>query len=110
MVRLANAAELGGKSLEFLLYTGPLIWGGQSDFWPAEIPEAFNKTGLDYDATIKDIQANPEKYDALWQENQKRQMVSGHGGVPNMVFRGEPFFAQDRFDHRWLSRLVYSGR
>ena len=46
---LANSAEYHGKSLEFLLYTGPLIWGGQSDFWPADIPEAFNKTGLEYD-------------------------------------------------------------
>jgi hypothetical protein len=75
-----------------------LIWGGRSEFWPADIEEAFNKTGLDYQATIKDIQQNPEKYDGVWPQNQVEFLASGHGGVPNMVFRGEPFFGQDRFD------------
>jgi 2-hydroxychromene-2-carboxylate isomerase len=98
LVRLANAAQLAGKCLEFVNHASPLIWGGRSDFWPAEIEEAFNKTGLDYQATIKDIQQNPEKYDAVWQQNQVEFLASGHGGVPNSVFRGEPFFGQDRFD------------
>jgi len=110
MVRLANAAQLAGKSMEFLLFTGPLVWGGQSDFWPADIPAAWNmlKTDLDYDETIADIQKNPEKYDACWQESQPMQMASGHGGVPNMIFRGEPFFGQDRFDHLFF-RLRQNG-
>jgi 2-hydroxychromene-2-carboxylate isomerase len=108
MVRLANAAQYHGKSLEFLLYTGPLIWGGQSDFWPADIPEAFNKTGLDYDEIIEDIRKSPEKYDALWEKGQLIAQESGHGGVPNMIFRGEPYFGQDRFDHLF-SRLVQNG-
>ena len=108
MVRLANAAELAGKSVEFLLYTGPLIWGGKSEYWPADIPEAIGKCGMDYDATIKDIQENPAKYDAVWQASQKLQMDSGHGGVPNMVFNGEPFFGQDRFDHLFW-RLQRNG-
>jgi 2-hydroxychromene-2-carboxylate isomerase len=110
MVRLANAAQLNGKSMEFLLFTGPLIWGGQSDFWPADIPEAWNKlkTKLNYDETIADIQKNPEKYDAVWQESQPAQIASGHGGVPNMCFRGEPFFGQDRFDHLFW-RLRQNG-
>jgi len=110
MVRLANAAQLNGKSMEFLLFTGPLIWGGQSDFWPADIPAAWNalKTELNYDETIADIQKNPERYDACWQKSQPMQMASGHGGVPNMCFRGEPFFGQDRFDHLFW-RLRQNG-
>jgi len=108
MVRLANAAELHGKSVELLLYIGALIWGGQSDFWPADIPEAFNKTGLDYDQIIADIREDPGKYDALWQANQKRAHESGHGGVPNMIFRAEPYFGQDRFDHLYY-RLRQNG-
>lgn len=98
LVRLANAAQLSGKCLEFVNYASPLIWGGRSEFWPADIEEAFNKTGLDYQETIKEIQQNPEKYDAVWQKNQVEFLASGHGGVPNAVFRGEPFFGQDRFD------------
>lgn len=108
MVRLANAAEHYGKSLEFLLYTGPLIWGGASDFWPADIPEAFNKTGLDYDEIIAEIRADPDKFDALWKANQQMAQESGHGGVPNMIFQGEPWFGQDRFD-QIFTRLVRNG-
>jgi 2-hydroxychromene-2-carboxylate isomerase len=63
---------------------------------------------MDYDETIADIQKNPEKYDACWQESQKMQMESGHGGVPLMIFRGEPYFGQDRFDHLFY-RLCQNG-
>jgi len=111
MVRLANAAELAGKSLEFLLYTGPLVYGGasKSGYWPSEIPAAFEKaTGLNYDDTIKDIQANPEKYDAMWQKQQLDFYATGHAGVPNMSFNGEPFFGQDRFDYLFY-RLRQNG-
>jgi len=110
MVRLANAAELAGKSLEFLLHTGSLVWGGEgkSKFWPENIPEAFEKTGLNYDDTIKDIQNNVEKYDAVWQGNQHDFYATGHAGVPNMSFRGEPFFGQDRFDYLFF-RLRQNG-
>lgn len=108
MVRLANAAEYHGKSLEFLLYTGPLIWGGASDFWPADIPEAFSKMGLDYDEIIKGIRKNPERFDAMWDKAQDMAQKSGHGGVPNMIFQGEPYFGQDRFD-QLFSRLVQNG-
>ncbi len=110
MVRLANAAELAGKSLEFLLYTGPLVWGGvgKSDYWPEDIPEAFEKTGLNYDDTIKDIQAEPEKYDACWKSHQLDFYATGHAGVPNMSFQGEPFFGQDRFDYLFF-RLRQNG-
>ncbi len=110
MVRLANAAELAGKSLEFLLYCGPVVWGGEgkSAYWPENIPEAFEKTGLNYDDTIKDIQANPEKYDAVWQEQQLKFYATGHAGVPNLSFKGEPFFGQDRFDYLFF-RLRQNG-
>lgn len=108
LVRLANAAQLAGKALEYVSQVSPLIWGGRSDFWPADIEGAFNRTGLDYDATIEDIQKNPAKYDAVWQQNQAEFLASGHGGVPCGVFRGEPFFGQDRFDQLFW-RLRQNG-
>ncbi len=101
VTRLGSAAELAGKSNEYVAAVSPLIWGGRSPVgeWPSMVPEAFERgTGLDYDKTIKDIQKNPNKYDAVWQAHQEGQLKTGHGGVPNMVFRGEPFFGQDRFD------------
>ena len=34
--------------------------------------------------------------------NQTAQRAGGHYGVPLMVFEGEPFFGQDRFDQfKW---------
>ena len=101
LTRLGSAAELAGKSNEYVLAVSPLIWGAGAPpgKWPEMVPEAFERgTGLDYEATIQDIQNNPEKYDAVWLKHQEDQLKTGHGGVPNMVFRGEPFFGQDRFD------------
>jgi len=108
LVRLGNAAELAVKCLDYVSQVSPLIWGGQSDFWPADVEAAFNRTGLDYGATIEDIQENPGKYDAVWQKSQVAFEASGHGGVPCGVFRGEPFFGQDRFDVLFW-RLRQSG-
>jgi 2-hydroxychromene-2-carboxylate isomerase len=98
LVRLGAAAQLAGKSNEYVWAVSPLIWGGQSDYWPEDVEGAVNGIGMDYAATIKDIQANPDKYDAVWSKNQDEMTASGHGGVPNGVFRGEPFFGQDRVD------------
>jgi 2-hydroxychromene-2-carboxylate isomerase len=108
LIRLASAAQLKGKALDYVNQVSPLIWGGRSDFWPADIEEAVNKAGLHYDATIKDIQENPGTYDAVWQQNQTEFLATGHGGVPCGVVRGEPFFGQDRFD-QVLWRLRQSG-
>jgi 2-hydroxychromene-2-carboxylate isomerase len=110
MVRLACAAQLAGKSLDFQVEIAPLIWSDSSEHWPAEVPEAYNRvgTGMSYDETIKDIQANHAKYDAVFLENEKLQSDAGHGGIPVTIFRREPYYGQDRFDHLFY-RLVENG-
>lgn len=108
LTRLGNAAQLEGKSLEYVNQVSPLIWGGESDFWPADVEAAVKRADIDYDATIKDIQKNPQKYDDVWIANQDEFYKSGHGGVPCMVFRGEPFFGQDRVE-QLLWRLRQNG-
>ena len=65
-------------------------------------------TGLNYQATIKDIQQNPGKYDAVWQQNQVDFQATGQGGVPTMSWNGEPFFGQDRFN-QFFWRLRENG-
>lgn len=107
LTRLGNAAELEGKALEYCLAVSPLIWGARAPLgeWPLHVADAVNSIGMDYDAVIKDIQANPDKYDAVWQENQNGHQMTGHGGVPLMSYNGEPFFGQDRFnDFFWRLR------
>ncbi len=43
-----------------------------------------------------------ERLDAAIKQNQDAQRLGGHYGLPLMVFDGEPFFGQDRFDQmKW---------
>ena len=61
---------------------------------------------MNYSAVIKDIQANPAKYDDVWQQHQDEFQMTGQGGVPTMSFNGEPYFGQDRFNQLfWRLRL-----
>jgi 2-hydroxychromene-2-carboxylate isomerase len=99
VTRLGNYAQMQGKSIDYVNAVSPLIWGGHVDHWPDHVKPAFNSIdGLDYDKAIDYICKNPEKVDAVWQKNQDMQLQAGHGGVPLMIFQGEPFFGQDRFD------------
>jgi 2-hydroxychromene-2-carboxylate isomerase len=110
LVRLGSAAELEGKSLEYVLAVSPLIWGARTPLgeWPLHVRDAVNSIGMDYDAVIKDIQENPEKYDAVWAKNAEDHASTGQGGVPTMAFNGEPFFGQDRFN-QFYWRLLENG-
>jgi len=47
-------------------------------------------------------------YDAVFDEVAKAKSKTGSGGVPEMVFRGEPFFGQDMFDS-FFRRLAQNG-
>jgi 2-hydroxychromene-2-carboxylate isomerase len=42
--------------------------------------------------------AEAERLDAVIQQNEADQRLGGHYGVPLMVYDGEPFFGQDRYD------------
>jgi 2-hydroxychromene-2-carboxylate isomerase len=111
LVRLGNAAQLEGKALEYCLAVSPFIFGAQCPIgeWPFHVEAAFNSVdGLNYNETIKDINANPDKYDAVWQKNQEEFQMTGQGGVPTMSFNGEPFFGQDRFN-QFFWRLRENG-
>ena len=110
LVRLGNAAQLEGKTLEYCLAVSPLIWGAETKVghWPFHVEAAFNSIGMNYDHTIADIQANPDKYDAVWQQNQIEFQATGQGGVPTMSWNGEPFFGQDRFN-QFFWRLRENG-
>ena len=44
------------------------------------------------------IAADPAGFEAEIERNEDAQKAAGHWGVPLMVFRGEPFFGQDRID------------
>jgi 2-hydroxychromene-2-carboxylate isomerase len=97
LVRLANVAEILQRSVEFQHVVHETIWGARYDWWPDHVESNLREAGFDYDAMIKMIRDDTKTVDAVWQENQVIQQQAGHGGVPLMIFRGEPFFGQDRF-------------
>lgn len=98
VVRCAAAAQMQGKGLDFLNHVMRMMWDGQTDNWPEHLVEYMERAGLDGKAIDEDVAANPDKYDAVLNENAALHNATGHSGVPIVAFRGEPFFGQDRFD------------
>lgn len=110
LVRLAAAAQLQGKSPAFQHNVMRIIWDGSNEDWQPHLEAAVEAADMDYKATLKDIEENPDKYDAIHEQNAKDQQLTGHGGVPLFTLRevGEPFFGGDRFD-MFFWRLMQNG-
>lgn len=73
------------------------MYGG-IDNWQDRIPDLLTKLGLDAEAVQKEAKENEDHYLSIIEKTEALNHSSGHGGVPNGVFRGEPFWGQDRFD------------
>jgi len=102
LTRLGMAATERGKGLAFIAEVGRLIWNGQVRGWNEgdHLAAATARAGLDL-AELDTAIAAPgaaERLDAIIAGHQEQQREGGHYGVPLMVFEGEPFFGQDRFD------------
>jgi 2-hydroxychromene-2-carboxylate isomerase len=100
LTRLGCAAAEAGRGLPFLNEMSSLIWSGRVDGWQDgdHMEKATARAGLDLTALDAKINADPEKYETIIQENQKAHQEAGHWGVPTCAFEGEPFFGQDRLD------------
>lgn len=105
--KLGVEANRRGRGIELADRVAELIFGGTRGWDQGDLlRDAVAMAGLDLaelDAAIADgdhlaeIAGNQEALDA-----------AGHWGVPTMVFRGEPFFGQDRIETlRW--RLDRAG-
>ncbi len=100
--------EYPDKNLAWAQQMFRKIYDGTTDNWPDHIPVVLNELGLDTQAIEKKAQENEDNYLAVIDENLKMGHASGHGGVPNAVFRGEPFWGQDRID-RLVWRMKQNG-
>ena len=100
LTRLGVAAAERGRGLQFLTEASRVIWSGQVDNWHQgdHLAGAAKRAGLDFAELGAAVDAEPERYDAIIEASQVAQRQGGHYGVPLMVFEGEPFFGQDRFD------------
>jgi len=105
--RLGVAATERGKGLKFLEAVSHTIWSGEVVDWPQgdHMARAAERAGLDLAELDAAIAAEPERFEAIIAKNQEDQRAGGHYGVPLMVFDGEPFFGQDRFEQMtWRMR------
>jgi len=109
LTRLGVAAADAGKGLPFLAAVSAVIFGGVRDWHLGDhLARAADRAGLDLAKLDSDIEREPDRYEAVIAENEAAQKHAGHWGVPLMVFNGEPFFGQDRFDLlRW--RMQQNG-
>lgn len=104
LTHLGVAAVQRGRGLAFLDEVSRTIWGGEVDNWHEgdHLAQAAGRAGLDFAELAAAVDADPTPFAAVVEENQTAQRAAGHWGVPMMVFNGEPFFGQDRFDQlKW---------
>jgi 2-hydroxychromene-2-carboxylate isomerase len=110
LTRLGQAATERGRGLAFLNEVSGVIWSGTVKNWPEgdHLARAAERAGLDLAEMDAAITASPERFDGAIESNQDAQRTDGHYGVPLMVFNGEPFFGQDRFEQfKW--RMLQKG-
>jgi len=98
--RLGIAATERNRGLEFAREVSVLLWDGRTDDWHegSHLGQAASRAGLDLAELDADIAADPDRYERALATNDAALHAAGHWGVPTMVFAGEPFFGQDRFD------------
>jgi 2-hydroxychromene-2-carboxylate isomerase len=110
LTHLGVAAAERGRGLEFLAEVSRVIWSGEVDGWNEgdHLARAAERAGLDLAEMGQAVDADPQRYAAIVEENQVAQRAGGHWGVPMMLFNGEAFFGQDRIDQlQW--RMEQAG-
>ena len=105
--KLGVEAHRRGRGVEFADRVAALIFGGTRGWDQGTLlADAAADAGLDLAALDAAI-ADGDHLDEI-ERNHAALEAAGHWGVPTMVFRGEPFFGQDRIDTlRW--RLERTG-
>lgn len=105
--KLGVEANRRGRGIELADRVAALIFGGTRGWNTGDLlKDAVAYAGLD----LAELDAAIDEGDHLAEidRNQEALDAAGHWGVPTMVFRGEPFFGQDRIDTlRW--RLDRAG-
>ena len=110
LTHLGVAAAERGKGLAFLDEVSRTIWSGATDNWHQgdHLAHAAGRAGLDFAEIAAAVDADPGHFVESVEANQVAQRAAGHWGVPMMVYGGEAFFGQDRFDQlKW--RMAQAG-
>ena len=91
--------ELGG-GLAFVDCLSRILWNGEVDGWDQgdHLEEALMAAEVDRAEVHRLVEEEAERLDAKVIQNEQDMYAAGHWGVPLMVYRGEAFYGQDRFD------------
>lgn len=96
--RLYVGAVNESKGLAFLDKVGRMLWDGSAPGWDKGkvLADALQNIGLNQQVLLS---TTPwELAEDMLDENAQAMLAYGHWGVPLIVFEGEPFYGQDRFD------------
>jgi 2-hydroxychromene-2-carboxylate isomerase len=98
--RLGIAATERGRGLLFCAEVAKLLWDGAVAGWDqgSHLADAAARAGLDLVELEAAVAHDPAGHEERLAANDRALRAAGHWGVPTMVFEGEPFFGQDRFD------------
>ena len=98
LVYLGVEAQRRGRGLQFAYEASQLLFGGTQAWDQGDhLKVAAARAGLDLDS-MEELIADPTSHREEVDANQEALDSSGHSGVPNFVYEGEPFFGQDRID------------
>ena len=104
---LGVEAQRQGRGIEFAYEVSHMLFGGTKGWDKDEhFSAAAARAGLD----LSEMEAARKNGDhtAEIEDNQKALQAAHHWGVPTMVYKGEPFFGEDRIETlRW--RLEKTG-
>ena len=98
--RLGIAAAERGLALRFCNEVSQLLWNGEVTDWQQgdHLTDAAERAGLNLSEMDVAITRDPKIFDDQLTANDQALRAAGHWGVPTMLFEGEAFFGQDRFD------------
>ncbi len=99
LTRLGVLAAERGRGLPFIGEVSRVIFGGTPRWHEgSHLADAAKRAGCDLEEMDTVVKRDGERLHAVIEENQQALERAGHWGVPTMVFRGEPFFGQDRLE------------
>lgn len=96
---LGIAAELRGRGLALATEVSRVIFGGTEGWNTGDhLAKAVDRAGLNLDELRAEIAADPDRFQAILEQNHEDQRNCGHSGVPTFTYDGAPYFGQDRID------------
>ncbi|MAK63749.1 MAG: disulfide bond formation protein DsbA [Maricaulis sp.] len=98
LTRIGVLASEQGKGLAALYAISKRIWSGTAWTEAGVLEAALREAGLDPADILARADSEAERLDAAIRAHEDSLEDAGHWGVPTMVYKGEPFFGQDRID------------